>query len=238
GPVELAAILAHPFDLWRTFLHPTQRDIAYRDVYSGPTLVTGSAGTGKTVTGLHRAVFLAKRLPDDGSKVLLTTYTRALASALVKQLRLLTDDPAVLARIDVISVDKLAYDIVAKNGKKITIAEDEVLDRLWEAAAQAEPTYMNASGRAKTLSAAFLKREWEQVVLAQRLTSLEAYCDAPRKGRGEGLRTTQREQVWTAIDGVVKQLTQRRLRTHIQLADEAAEIAARSPAVYRHVIVD
>src|SRR5690606_35515563 len=105
-------------------------------------------------------------------------------------------------------------------------------------AAQAEPTYMNASGRAKTLSAAFLKREWEQVVLAQRLTNLEAYCDAPRKGRGEGLRTTQREQVWTAIDGVVKQLTQRRLRTHIQLADEAAEIAARSPAVYRHVIVD
>ncbi|MGW4296854.1 UvrD-helicase domain-containing protein, partial [Micromonospora chersina] len=49
GPVELAAILAHPFDVWRTFLHPTQRDVAYHESYSGPALITGSAGTGKTV---------------------------------------------------------------------------------------------------------------------------------------------------------------------------------------------
>ncbi len=238
GPVELAAILDHPFDLWRMFLHPIQRDVAYREVYRGPALVTGSAGTGKTVTGLHRAVFLAGRLPDDGSKVLLTTYTRALADALSKQLYRLTDDPAVRSRIDVISVDKLAYEIVARGGRKVTIAEDDVTDRLWEAAAKAGPTYLNRAGRVTTLSGAFLKREWEQVVLAQQLTSVEAYRDAPRKGRGEGLRAAQREQVWAAIEGVVSQLAKQRRRTHTQLADEAAEIARRSPAPYRHVIVD
>ncbi|GAA1791233.1 ATP-dependent helicase [Planosporangium flavigriseum] len=238
GPVELAAILAHPFDLWRTFLHPTQRDVAYRAVYNGPALVTGSAGTGKTVTGLHRAVFLAGRLPDDGSKVLLTTYTRALADALSKQLYRLTGDPKVRSRIDVISVDKLAYEIVTRGGRKVTIADDDIMDRLWEAAAKTGPTYLNRAGQVTTLSGAFLQREWEQVVLAQQLTSVEAYRDAPRKGRGEGLRGAQREQVWVAIEGVVNQLAKQRRRTHTQLADEAAEIARRSPAPYQHVIVD
>ncbi|GGN94004.1 DNA helicase [Actinoplanes lobatus] len=228
GPMELAAILAHPFDVWRTFLHPTQRDVAYRETYSGPALITGSAGTGKTVTGLHRAVFLARRLPDDGPKVLLTTYTRSLADALGKQLRLLTDDPAVLRRIDVIGVDKLAHQIVTRDGTKVTVATDTIMDPLWEEAAAASPAF----------SAAFLKHEWEQVILAQQLTTADTYRDSPRKGRGAGLRAAQRDQVWTAIDGVVTKLAKRRLRTHTQLADEAAAITARTPSPYRHVIVD
>ncbi|MFC0530331.1 UvrD-helicase domain-containing protein [Phytohabitans kaempferiae] len=237
GPMELAAILAHPFDVWRTFLHPTQRDVAYRETYSGPALVNGSAGTGKTVTGLHRAVFLAERLPD-GEKVLLTTFTRALADALTKQLYRLTDDPAVRARIDVISIDKLAYEIVARDSRRVLVAESEIVDQLWEAAAKAGPTYLNRAGQVTTFSAAFLRHEWEQVVLAQQLTTVEAYRDAPRRGRGAGLRAAQREQVWTAIDSVVRELAKRRLRTHTQLADEAAAILRRSSAPYRHVVVD
>ncbi|GAA2616986.1 ATP-dependent helicase [Dactylosporangium fulvum] len=238
GPIELAAILARPFDLWRTFLHPTQRDVAYREVYSGPALVTGSAGTGKTVTGLHRAVFLAGRLPDDGSKVLLTTFTRALAEALGRQLYRLTDKPAVRSRIDVISIDKLAYEIVARDRRKVTVADDEVLNPLWETAAAAGPTYQNRAGRVTRFSGAFLRREWEQVVLAQRVTSVDAYREAGRAGRGAGLRAEQRDQVWAAIEGVAGQLNKRGLRTHTQLADEAAEIVRRSPAPYRHVVVD
>ncbi|WP_164842305.1 UvrD-helicase domain-containing protein [Actinoplanes solisilvae] len=238
GPVELHAILDHPFDVWRTFLHPTQRDVANRHTYTGPTLITGSAGTGKTVTGLHRAVFLARRLPDDGSKVLLTTYTRSLADALARQLRLLDNDPEILRRIDVIGVDKLAHQIVTQSGKKVAIASDEVTDPLWEQAARTGPAVVNRAGVITTTSAAFLKREWEQVILAQQLTSAEAYRDAPRKGRGAGLRAAQRDQVWTAINGVVGKLAKLRKRTHTQLADDAATIASRTPGPYRHVIVD
>ncbi|MFF3853727.1 UvrD-helicase domain-containing protein [Micromonospora sp. NPDC002575] len=237
GPVELAAILAHPFDVWRTFLHPTQRDIAYRETYSGPALVTGSAGTGKTVTGLHRAVFLAERLPE-GEKVLLTTFTRALADALTRQLHRLTTDPVVRARIDVVSVDRLAYEIVARAGKRVSVAESEIIDQLWQVTAKSGPTFVNRAGQVTTFSPAFLRHEWEQVVLAQRLTTLDAYRDAPRKGRGAGLRAAQRAQVWAAIDAFVRELTKRRLRTHTQLADDAAAILRDSPARYRHVVVD
>jgi superfamily I DNA/RNA helicase len=237
GPMELAAILAHPFDVWRTFLHPTQRDVAYRETYSGPALVTGSAGTGKTVTGLHRAVFLAERLPE-GGKVLLTTFTRALADALTKQLYRLTDAPEVRGRIDVISVDKLAYEIVARDNRRVGVADSEILDQLWEAAAKAGPTYLNRAGQVSTFSAAFLRHEWEQVVLARQLTTVEGYRDASRRGRGAGLRGAQREQVWTAIDAVVRELAKRRLRTHTQLADDAATILRNATAPYQHVVVD
>jgi hypothetical protein len=238
GPVELAAILEHPFDVWRTFLHPNQRDVAYREAYSGPALITGSAGTGKTVTGLHRAVFLARRLPDDGSKVLLTTYTRSLAEALKRQLHLLTSDATILDRIDVIGVDRLAHQIVTRGGRKITVATDAATDPLWEEAARSGPTQVNRAGAITRVSAAFLKHEWEQVILAQQITTAEAYRDTPRKGRGAGLRAAQRDQVWAAIDGVVTKLAKLRLRTHTQLADEAAAIAGRTPSHYRHVIVD
>ena len=237
GPVELAAILAHPFDLWRTFLHPTQRDVAYREQYSGPAMVAGSAGTGKTVTGLHRAVFLAGRLPDDGSKVLLTTFTRALAEALGRQLHRLAEDPAVRARIDVVSIDKLAYEIVSRR-RKVTVADDTVLGPLWEEAAATGPTFHNRAGRMTRYPATFLRREWEQVVLAQQLTTVEAYREAARTGRGEGLRAAQRDEVWAVMQRVAAQLAKLRARTHMQLADEATELVRQGPAPYRHVVVD
>ena len=61
GPEEWQVVFAHPFATWRTFLHPNQRQIAYHPRYSGPAQVTGGPGTGKTVTVLHRAAYLAER---------------------------------------------------------------------------------------------------------------------------------------------------------------------------------
>ena len=123
GQEELQCILAHPFAAWRTFLHPSQRKIAHRKSYVGPAQVTGGAGTGKTVTALHRAAFLAERADEKpqgqpagprrpGASVLLTTYTRNLADALDVQLALLVEDPAIRQRIEVTNVDRLAYSIV------------------------------------------------------------------------------------------------------------------------------
>ena len=89
GNDELDRILEHPFAAWRIFLHPAQRKIAYAPRYAGPAQVTGGAGTGKTVTALHRAAHLARAASEQLSavkrvsrSVLLTTFTRNLADAL------------------------------------------------------------------------------------------------------------------------------------------------------------
>ncbi|MEU7810431.1 UvrD-helicase domain-containing protein [Micromonospora chalcea] len=229
GPEELAQILAHPFDAWRTFLHPAQREIAYRPSYTGPALVTGGAGTGKTVTALHRAVSLGRRT-SAASPVLLTTFTRNLADALDRQLGLLTDDPTVRERIEVINVDRFAYRVVAEAlGRQPAVADQQTLRRLWEKAAAATGAF----------GATFLEREWEHVILAQGLRGPEEYVAARRHGRGIPLMAEQRVQVWEAIRQVTDELRVLDQRTHLQLADEAARILAERPVrPYRHVIVD
>src|SRR5215831_10033059 len=73
---ELERALEFPWDKWTVFLHPDQRQLVERS-YTGPARVSGSAGTGKTIVALHRAVALARRRPDAG--VLLTTFSKALA---------------------------------------------------------------------------------------------------------------------------------------------------------------
>lgn len=229
GPEELAQILAHPFDAWRTFLHPAQREIAYRPSYPGPALVTGGAGTGKTVTALHRAVSLGRQT-SAASPVLLTTFTRNLADALDRQLGLLTDDPMVRERIEVINVDRFAYRVVAEAlGRQPAVADQQTLRRLWE----------KAAAESGAFGAIFLEREWEHVILAQGLRGPEEYVAARRHGRGIPLKAEQRVQVWEAIRQVTDELRVLDQRTHLQLADEAARILAERPVrPYRHVIVD
>jgi hypothetical protein len=86
GPEELAEVLEKPFTAWRVFLHPSQRRVAYRVSFGGPVQITGGPGTGKTVAALHRVKHLLTRAPD--TRVLLTTYTNALAGSLRENLSL------------------------------------------------------------------------------------------------------------------------------------------------------
>jgi len=81
---ELQRALEFPWDKWMVFLHPEQRQWVERE-YSGPARVSGSAGTGKTIVALHRAVFLARSHPE--ARVLLTTFSDTLANALHTQLK-------------------------------------------------------------------------------------------------------------------------------------------------------
>lgn len=88
---ELERAFTYPWEKWTIFLHPAQRELVQRD-YSGPARVSGSAGTGKTIVALHRAVFLVRWNPDN--RVLLTTFSETLANALRAKLRrLISNEP-------------------------------------------------------------------------------------------------------------------------------------------------
>ncbi|SHG63906.1 UvrD-helicase domain-containing protein [Streptoalloteichus hindustanus] len=233
GPEDLAEILAHPFAAWRIFLHPRQRSIAYRESYRGPALVTGGAGTGKTVTAVHRAAFLAERATtaEDEPRILVTTYTRNLAEALQGQLAMLVSDEVVESRIEASNVDRLAYQVITEaHGRQPDVADNDTMNRLWDQAAAL------IGGE---FSPSFLWREWEQVILAQQIHDLPGYVECRRRGRGRGLNTAQRGRVWTAIGHVLAELRRSGQRTHHQIADEAARILnERAEKPYRHVIVD
>ena len=134
------------------------------------------------------------------------------------------------SRIEVLNVDRLAYSIVRQARGNPVIADERVLRTRWaEAAADAELSF----------TPAFLKNEWEQVILAQDLHTEQAYLTCPRTGRGRPLTKAQRSQVWQAIQRVTARLAAARQSTHLQLANEATHLL-RHAAVprYRHILID
>jgi hypothetical protein len=238
GNEELGKVLEHPFAAWRIFLHPAQRKIAYASRYSGPAQVTGGAGTGKTVTALHRAAHLARQATgqlaagESAESVLLTTFTRNLADTLQTQFELLVDDADVRAQVEIRNVDSLAHRVVGQaRGAKPVIIEGRELDSLWSAA-------VTAAGLSYAPS--FLNREWEHVILAQDLRTEQEYLTASRSGQGTPLGKAQRRQVWALTHWVRSRLRALGRDTYTQLADEAAAALrdGRVRVPYRHVIID
>src|SRR5581483_3430042 len=102
---ELERALDAPWDKWAVFLHPEQRELVTHD-YAGPARVSGSAGTGKTVVALHRAVHLARTIPD--GRILLATFSEPLAHALRSNVKkLIGNEPRLLERLEIHAMTSL-----------------------------------------------------------------------------------------------------------------------------------
>ncbi|GAA2890099.1 ATP-dependent helicase [Streptosporangium fragile] len=231
-PRELNRVLEAPG--WCVFLHPPQHRLAHWESYQQPTLVTGGAGTGKTLVALHRAAHLARR---GAGQILLVTFSQGLSADLAAKLDVLIEDEVVRKRIEVGNVDRLAHRIVAEaEGRPPSLVGGAELTALWEE---------TDTGH----SPAFLLREWEQVVLAQNLQTLDEYLDAPRPGRSVELSGAERTAIWRAIEHVTEQLRERGRRTLLQLAAEASTLLGQTTGdlleeteptrePYRHIVVD
>jgi superfamily I DNA/RNA helicase len=238
GPAELLAVLSRPFELWRVYLHPAQQEVVDAR-YSGPARVTGGPGTGKTVVAMHRARRLAERLiaggvPADGPKVLLTTFTSTLVQTLHAGLLLLVDDAAVLDRIDVLNVDRVARDVYVSAHGSFSLISDREQQELWRSV---------VADQGVPYTEAFLAEEWRQVVLAQEITSAEQYRLATRIGRGKPLGVRQRDQVWTAIEAFSGRLHSSGKATWESMCVEATRLlrAGGPPSTvhqYRHAVID
>lgn len=233
NPAELERILTLPD--WCTFLHPPQHTYANWPAYERPVLITGGAGTGKTVVALHRAALLARAATGP---VLLVTFSQGLATELSARLDMIINDELVRKRVEVGNVDRIAHRIVAEaEGRAPALVSSDDLAELWQEA---------AVGR---FGSAFLLREWEQVILAQDLRTLEEYQAAARPGRSVDLDAEARTLVWHAVQHVVGRLRESGRRTLLQLASEAAGLLGRAVGdllgedapgrePYRHIVVD
>ncbi|MFE3163887.1 UvrD-helicase domain-containing protein [Streptomyces sp. NPDC059224] len=229
GPEELADILEKPFAAWRVFLHPSQRRVAYRVSYGGPVQVTGGPGTGKTVAALHRVKHLLTRSPD--TRVLLTTFTNALAASLRENLSvLLDDDETLLARVEVTTVNAYAHAIVTRlDGRAPSPIGDREERQVWQ-------RIVRRLGLPWTEQ--FLAQEYRHVVLAQDLRTLDDYRAASRRGRGSALPPTRREQLWPAVELFESLLRDQKATTHLKVCARAAELLAASSPTHDHVVVD
>jgi mRNA-degrading endonuclease RelE of RelBE toxin-antitoxin system len=226
---ELRRALDFPWDKWTVFLHPDQREIVERE-YAGLARVSGSAGTGKTIVALHQAAHLARANPS--ARVLLTTFSDTLASALRTKLkRLLSDEPRLGERIDVYSLNALGLRLYKAHIGAATIAARQVVNDLVREAAKAVDDHKFGQH--------FLLTEWEQVVDAWQLADWEAYRDVARLGRKTRLPEPQRKVLWSIFERVRAGLKSRRLITYAELFNSlAATLSKSGRVVFDFAVVD
>lgn len=226
---ELARALDYPWDKWTVFLHPEQRQWVERD-YAGPARVAGSAGSGKTIVALHRAVHLARTNPD--ARVLLTTFSDALAGALQTRLnRLVSTEPRLAERIDVHSLGAIAQRLYNMNIGPVSLAQQYAVNDMLSEASQA----VGAHG----FSQHFMLTEWDHVVDAWQLESWEAYRDVVRLGRKTRLPEAQRQVLWSIYEKVRSVLSGRDFITEATMFARLADYFAGSTKVsFDFAVVD
>ncbi len=210
---ELQRALEFPWERWTVFLHPEQRRFVERD-YNGPARISGSAGTGKTVVALHRAVALARRHP--AARVLLTTFSRTLARALQTKLgRLAGNEPDVHDRITVRAIGELGEELYSAAFGHPKLADPKTIASILSEIANQQPS--------ERLGARFLLSEWDSVVDAWQLKNWEAYRDVQRLGRKMRVGGKQREVLWAIFEAVRRELAQRGLLTPADVFGAVAE---------------
>ena len=201
------------FGAWRVFLHPEQRAHVEKD-HNGAFRLSGGAGTGKTVVLLHRARRLSLAAP--GARVVLTTFTRALAENLRRDLERL--DPSIKiaeslgdSGILIRGVDQIAGEVRLQAGDGFGPAALETIGSTRErTAVPAEPDWQIALAQAGSSlpialqSPAFFEDEYAQVVLPHKIVTADEYFSVRRPGRGVALDRGKRAAVWAVIEQMRK----------------------------------
>jgi mRNA-degrading endonuclease YafQ of YafQ-DinJ toxin-antitoxin module len=226
---ELERALDYPWEKWSVFLHPSQRQLVERS-YAGPARVAGSAGTGKTIVALHRAVYLTRQHSD--ARVLLTTFSETLKNALHSKLRcLIGNEPKLAERLEVHALNAIARRLYELNIGRLQMVPAETIRELLAEAAK-------ETGEQR-FSAHFLFAEWEQIVDPWQLTTWEGYRDVARLGRRSRLNEAQRAALWAIFERVQLALAKRGLLTRAGLFTRlAGHITNTKHAPFDFAIVD
>ena len=229
----MAAILNSPLAQWRIFLHPTQRKLA-QGHRSGPMRVLGGAGTGKTVLAMHRAKWLADNATPEGKKVLLTTFTRNLAHDIESNLRTLCSAQT-LQKIEVQNLDAWVHAFLRRHRYEYKIVFNRRKD---EGAREAWHQALALSDSSLGLPVGFYEEEFDRVISAQGVTTLDAYRQARRVGRGTILNRAKRDAIWPVFEAYRTGLTSRKLKEVDDAYRDAAIIVRAKPVDFSSIIID
>ena len=230
GEEHLKDILQASLEEWRIFLHPYQKKLVERRRTKGPMNINGSAGTGKTVVLMHRAVFLANKLKNTKDMVLVSTFTTNLSITLKEYIRRLDLNAA--DHIEVTNLHALARTICTRSGWKGRIGDDEEYDSIWTS------IWANPELGELPMSRNDLIQEYWMVIDANGIDNEEAYLTTVRSGRPR-ISRNQRRQAWPVFRTFQRGLKKRNILTFEGAIHQARlSVEQGNFQKYRHVLVD
>ena len=227
---DLEQMLEAPLEMWRVFLHPSQRRLVTMHA-NGPVRVLGGAGTGKTVVAMHRAVWLAENFfTDPYDQLLFTTFTKNLAADIEENLRLIASDET-LSRIEVRNLDAWVTEFLRDQGYEYSVDYGDRTEDLWDRALMVGP---------EDRSPEFLRNEWEQVIQPNGITSESEYMRVSRIGRGTPLQRPARKQIWPVFEEYRDLLDEHQLRERAGALRDARLILEEEGDIlpYQSILVD
>ena len=214
---------------------------------TGPTLLKGGPGTGKSTIALYRVRALVEEMRKKGRDefcILFTTYTNALVKFSEQLLQQLLGED--IAYVEVQTADKITAQLLGQVGiKNSYIKSYDLLNLLRQAIKQVELNGNTLQQQAQRqaiarLSIDYLEQEINQVIIARQLTTLEEYQAAARVGRKVPLNAMQRQAVWSVYEKLHAMLAERQLETWQQARAKAAALVASGAARRRFdaVVID
>ena len=214
---------------------------------TGPTLLKGGPGTGKSTIALYRVRALVQELRKRGNdefRILFTTYTNALVKSSEQLLKQLLGDDA--QYVEVQTADKIIMQLLNQVGIYPKFVEAGELNYLLRQAIQTTQFEGNTLQQqaqkqaVERLSLDYLHQEINQVITARQLQTLADYQAAARPGRKVRLNALQRQAVWQVYTTLVQLLKQRGKETWRQARNTAEECVAKGIArlSYSAVVID
>ncbi|WP_405742102.1 UvrD-helicase domain-containing protein [Streptomyces sp. NBC_01525] len=187
----LEEALQAPIEQWMTFLHPDQVALVRRN-WSGPARISGPAGTGKTVVGLHRAAHLARRT---SGRILYVTFANNLPR--VQSTFFRTMSPAVADRVDFRSLHSWAQEFLQQRGVQVRLHGEKA-----ETAFSLAWKHVGRDSRLAEIDPAsrYWREEIDHVIKGRGLTDFEEYATVPRRRRRTILRQPHRQAVWALYE--------------------------------------
>jgi superfamily I DNA/RNA helicase len=159
-------------------------------------------------------VYLARQHPD--ARVLLTTFSDALANALrTKIKRLISSEPRLGERIEVHAMNAIGERLYSLHFGRPQLAADVVVKQILLEAS--EPVEEHR------FTPAFLGAEWRNVVDAWQLDTWEKYRDVRRLGRKTRLPESHRRTLWSIFENVRGRLKEQNLVTRAELFGRLAD---------------
>ncbi len=214
---------------------------------SGPTLLKGGPGTGKSTIALYRVRSLVQELRKKGRddfRILFTTYTNALVESSKQQLQQLLGGD--IRHVDVRTADKITMTLLSRAGispKFLDAGEENYLLRqaIQTVQFQGNAVQQQVQKQAvERISIDYLHQEINQVIVARQIGTVEQYTAAPRPGRRVRLNALQRRAIWAVYEVFLSMLHERGKQTWQQARSYAEQCLTQSIVglVYDAVVID
>lgn len=255
-PEDLLAYAEGTLTSFLLRLDETQRPLT-NWALSGPTLVKGGPGSGKSTVALYRIRAIVEHALETTGQVpsiLFTTYTNALINFSESLLQQLLADPLGLKpgdplpeQIRICTMYQVQREILDSVGLRVKlINRNRQLGALQTARRQLQLSGLSPrqEGRIRAvlddLRDEYLVDEFDWVIEGQNCTSLEDYVKAERAGRAIPFHQSLREAVWALYEIYRDELLSRHCYSYSRIAQSAfhAVAAGEYDQKWDYIIVD